>query len=107
MKMNFLKLCAVILGISGLHAIKIMRSPSIKGVIVPENKVKDIWAVQGNDSTEVRNDDGSFNVKVKPGIWKIIINTNNTKESYQKNTVLYRIDAIEGKNIDLGEINLQ
>jgi hypothetical protein len=105
MKMNFLKLCFVIIAISGLHAIKIMRSPSIKGVVFPENKVKTIWAVQGTDSTEVRNDDGNFSVKVKPGVWKIIINTKES--SYQKNTVLYTIQAIEGKNIDLGEINLQ
>jgi|SRR5580704_6306328 hypothetical protein len=102
--MNLLKLCAILLVISSLHAIKIMRSPSIKGVIIPENKLKNIWMVQGRDSTEVNNEDGSFNVKVKPGVWKIII---NTKETYQKTAVLYQIEATEGKNIDLGEINLQ
>jgi hypothetical protein len=103
MKMNFLKLCAILVGISGLHAIKILRAPSISGVVIPENKVKNIWAVQGRDSTEVSNEDGSFNIKVKPGIWKIII---YSKESYQKNTVLDQIEATEGKNINLGEINL-
>jgi len=102
--MNFLKLCAVLLGVSGLHAIKILRAPSIRGMVVPENKVKDIWLVQGNDSTEVSSEDGNFMIKVKPGIWKVII---NQKDSYQKSSVLYRIEAIEGRNIDLGEINLQ
>lgn len=101
-----MKLCLVILAISGLHIMKIMRAPSVKGVIVPqdEDKVKTIWAVQGIDSTEIKNEDGSFNVKIKPGIWKIII---NTKEPSQKTSVLYRIEATEGKNIDLGEISLQ
>ena len=102
--MNYLKLCFVILAISGLHVVKIVRSPSIKGVVVPENKLQTIWAVQGLDTTEIKNNDGSFNVKIKPGIWKIII---NTKQPYQKTSVLYRIEATEGKNIDLGEINLQ
>jgi hypothetical protein len=104
MKMNYLKLILVILAISGLHAIKMMRAPSVKGVVVPEDKIKTIWAIQGIDSTEIKNEDGSFNVKIKPGVWKIII---NTKEPYQKTSVLYRIEATEGKNIDLGEINLQ
>lgn len=102
--MNYLKLCLVILAISGLHAIKIMRTPSLRGVVVPEDKIKTIWAVQGLDSTEIKNSDGSFNVKIKPGIWRIII---NTKEPSQTTSVLYRVEATEGKNIDLGQISLQ
>ena len=103
-KMNYLKLGLVLIAISGLHIIKIMRSPMLKGFIVPQEKLKTIWAVQGIDSTEIKNNEGAFSVKIKPGIWKIII---NTKEPYQKTSVLYRIEATEGKNIDLGEINLQ
>jgi hypothetical protein len=104
MKVALMQLCFVILIISGLHAIKIMHSATIKGVVVQDDNVKDIWAVQGSDSTLVGNAEGAFHVNVKPGIWKIII---QPKETYKRITVLDRIEATEGQNIDLGEINLQ
>ena len=104
MKTATSQLLFLILIISSLHAAKIMHSASIKGVVVQDEKIKSIWAVQGADSTLINTEeDGRFNVSVKPGTWKIII---QAKENY-RNTILNNIEAIEGKNIDLGEINLQ
>ncbi|MBS1914883.1 MAG: carboxypeptidase regulatory-like domain-containing protein [Bacteroidetes bacterium] len=104
MKTTTTQLLFLILIISGLHAAKIMHSASVKGVVVQDEKIKNIWAIQGSDTTQVNPlEDGYFNVSLKPGTWKIII---QSKEGF-KNTILNNIQAIEGKNIDLGEINLQ
>lgn len=103
MKTAFFQLCLIIFVISGLHAIKLKRAASIKGVVLQDERIKKIWAVQGRDSTEVLNQEGAFDVVVKPGIWKIIINMN---DKYQKSRVLENIRTSEGKNTDLGKIDL-
>ena len=103
MKTAFIQLCFILLAITGMHAMKAQRSAGIKGIILPENKVKNIWAVQGTDSTNVSNNDGSFDIKVKPGIWKIIILTDR---SYKQYKVFENIETTEGKDTDLGTINL-
>ncbi len=103
MKMGFVQLCILILVISGLHALKIQRTATIKGVVLPENKVKDIWVVQGRDSTEVSTEEGTFNVNVRPGTWKLIIYTTQGLRQYKE---LDNIETLEGKKIDLGTISL-
>src|ERR1700733_13744458 len=103
MKSTFVQLCFIVLMISSLHAIKLTRSSSIKGVVMQDNKIKKIWAVQGTDSTEVTSKDGAFNIKVRPGIWKIIIDLN---DAYRQTKVFDNIQTREGKNIDLGKIDL-
>ena len=103
MKTATSQLLLIVLIISGLHAAKIMHSASIKGVVVQDEQIKTIWAVQGNDSTQVTMENGYFKVSVKPGLWKIII---QSKENY-KSMILDKIQAVEGKNTDLGQINLQ
>ncbi len=103
MKTTIAQLCFIVLMITGLHAMKLKRSASIKGVVLQETKVKNIWAVQGTDSTEINSKDGSFIIKVAPGFWKIIIHTNSTYPQYK---VLDNIETREGTDTDLGKINL-
>jgi|HubBroStandDraft_3_1064219.scaffolds.fasta_scaffold1493224_1 hypothetical protein len=103
MKAATSQLLLIVLIISGLHAAKIMHSASIKGVVMQDEQIKNIWAVQGNDSTVVTMEDGYFKIPVKPGMWKIII---ESKDKY-KSMILDKILAVEGENTDLGEINLQ
>ncbi len=74
-----------------------------KRVVLPENKVKDIWVVQGRDSTEVSTEEGTFNVNVRPGTWKLIIYTTQGLRQYKE---LDNIETLEGKKIDLGTISL-
>src|SRR5580693_5937556 len=79
MKAATSQLLLIVLIISGLHAAKIMHSASIKGVVMQDEQIKNIWAVQGNDSTVVTMEDGYFKIPVKPGMWKIII---ESKDKY-------------------------
>jgi hypothetical protein len=105
MKMTGVQLCFIVFVILGLHTMKIMRTATIKGVVVQEDKVKTMWAIQGKDSTMVNTtEDGAFDVKVKPGLWKIIICTNR---AYQQYKVVENIETTEGKDTDLGRINLE
>jgi hypothetical protein len=103
MKNTMAQFCFIILMITGLHAMKLKHSASIKGKVVQENRVRNIWAVKGNDSTWVGSKDGFFTVPVTPGTWKIVIHTSGRHPAYK---VLDHIQISEGKDKDLGKINL-
>jgi hypothetical protein len=67
------QLCFLIISITGIHAIKIMRTPSIKGKVSPAKNVKEVVMISRKDSVKASVENGAFNVAVSPGIWKVII----------------------------------
>jgi hypothetical protein len=76
---------------------------SITGRINPVDGANVAWAIGGKDSSTSNIVNGSFNLVIKPGMYKVVINAN---EPY-KDAILENISVKDGQTIDVGEIVLQ
>jgi hypothetical protein len=103
MKNAFVQLCLVVLVITGIHAMRLIRANTINGKVNAPNALQFVWAIQGKDSVIVGGVDGTFSLKVKPGIWTVLLHTKNP----YKNRVIENVVVNEGRSTDLGEIILQ
>ncbi len=102
MRTALLEFCLVVTAIVCIHTVRIMRSSTIKGKVYPANVAESIVAINGSDSVKAISKNGYFGMKVKPGIWKVIVGMNTPV----KNVVRERLEVTEGENINLGEIRL-
>jgi len=92
MRNALVQLCLVIMGISSIHAVRLMQTASFHVRVFPATAVDRVWAIQGHDSVEMTN----------PGYWQVSIEANAPyRDSRYEMTVRPGIDK------DLGEIRLQ
>jgi len=96
------KLGIIIAGIIMIHTVRITRGSSINGKLYPANEAESVVAVNGNDSVKIKSRDGYFGVKVKPGIWKVIV----AVKKQPGNVVMENLEVNQGDDINLGEIRL-
>jgi|HubBroStandDraft_6_1064221.scaffolds.fasta_scaffold287724_2 hypothetical protein len=101
MKGGIFQLGLLLFAVFSIHAIRIIRTPSIKGQVLPAKNVKNVLLVSGHDSVKTNIVNGIFNASVSPGLWTVIIRTNNT------NIIFPSVEAVEGVNNDLGKIRLE
>ena len=92
----------LILAVAGMHAVRANKTGTIKGKVFPAGKSESIMAINGRDSVRSASTDGYFGMKVKPGVWKVII---SDKEQV-KNVVRENLWVNEGQNVNLGVIRV-
>ena len=102
MRKAFVELGIIIVGIIIFHSVRTMRNGSINGKVYPANDTESVLAVNGNDSVKVRSRNGYFGMKVKPGIWKVIVAANKQPG----NVIMENLQVNQGEDINLGEIRL-
>jgi len=102
MKNAIVQLCLVVLVITGIHAMRLIKANTINGKVSSPNALQFAWAINGTDSVIVAASNGTFSLKVKPGIWKVLLHTKNP----YKNMVIEHVMVSEGKSTDLGDIRL-
>jgi hypothetical protein len=102
MRRGMLELCLLIIVVIGIHAERLLHNGSIEGRVSPARVSSSIIAVRGEDSVKVLSNDGHFGMELQPGDWKLIF---AVKEFYG-NPTEKKIQVLEGKHINLGEIQL-
>ena len=87
-----------------LHAFRSLKNSGINGNVNAPDNVIEIIAVNNKDSIKIQPDKrGLFSCTGILGNWKIVI---NAKEPY-KDVVLDKIEVINGRMTEIGEIILQ
>ena len=104
MRNAIVQLCLVIIGISSIHAVRLLQTSSFHVRVFPAAGADRVWAFQGKDSVEMMNVNGEYMLRsMKPGHWQLSVETN---EPY-KNAFLDVEDVKPGTDLDLGEIRLR
>ena len=104
MRNAMVQLCLVIIGISSIHAVKLLQTSSFHVRLYPANVADKVWAVQGKDSVEMSDVNGEFFLRaINPGQWKISVKANEPYKSARFDVG----DVQPGFDKDLGEIHLQ
>jgi hypothetical protein len=103
MRNAMVQLCLVIMGISSIHAVRLMQTASFHVRVFPATAADRVWAIQGHDSLEMTNVQGEYYLRsINPGDWQVSIEANAPyRDSRYEMTVKPGIDK------DLGEIRLQ
>ncbi len=103
MRNAMVQLCLVLIGVSSIHAVRLLQTSSFHVRLQPTNGADRVWAIQGKDSVEMTNIHGEYYIRsINPGSWQISV---ETREPYRN----IRFPAIElkpGIDRDLGEIRL-
>ena len=103
MRNAIVQLCLVIIGISSIHAVRLLQTSSFHLRTVPANGADRVWAIQGRDSIEMMNVNGEYILRsINPGHWQVSVEAN---EPYQNARYSIR-DVKPGIDMDLGEIRL-
>jgi hypothetical protein len=104
MRNAMVQLCLVIIGISSIHAVKLLQTSSFHVQVFPANGADRVWAIQGKDSVEMINVNGEFFLRaINPGQWEVSVEANQLFRNIRFNVG----DIKPGFDRDLGEIRLQ
>jgi hypothetical protein len=104
MRNAIVQLCLVIIGVSSIHAVRLLQTSSFHLRTLPTDGADRVWAIQGKDSIEMMNVNGEYILRsINPGRWRVSVQAN---EPYQ-NTRYDVNDVKPGTDIDLGEIRLR
>jgi hypothetical protein len=103
MRNAMVQLCLVVIGVSSIHAVKLLQTSSFHVRLFPAKSADRVWAIQGRDSIEMMNVNGEYYVRsINPGHWAVSV---DAKAPYRD----ARFDMTElrpGTDRDLGEIRL-
>ncbi len=105
MKNALVQLILVIIGVSGIHAVRLLQTSSFHVRLSPgDGAAQKIWAIQGKDSLEMINVNGDYYIdNIKPGNWIISVEANAPYKSAQ-----YEVSDLKpGVDRELGEIRLK
>jgi hypothetical protein len=103
MRNAMVQLCLVIIGVSGIHAVRLLQTSSFHVRMFPADGADRVWAVHGRDSVEMMNINGEYILRsINPGQWEI--NVEATEPFH--NTRFDVRDVKPGTDLDLGEIHL-
>jgi hypothetical protein len=104
MRNAMVQLCLVIIGISSIHAVKLLQTSSFHVQVFPANGADRVWAIQGKDSVEMININGEFFLRaINPGQWEVSVEANHPFKNIRFNAG----EIKPGFDRDLGEIRLQ
>jgi hypothetical protein len=103
MRNAMVQLCLVIIGISSIHAVKLLQTSSFHVRMFPAHGADKVWAIQGRDSVEMTYVDGQYYLRsINPGYWQIFVEANTPYRNTR-----YDVTVKPGGDKDLGEIRLQ
>ncbi|MEP7111613.1 MAG: hypothetical protein ABI760_26695 [Ferruginibacter sp.] len=104
MKKSILKFCAAGLVVLGFVAMKEIAPATISGKISPAEAADAVWAIKETDSVKATvSSEGTFQVEVKPGTWKLVV---SAKAPY-RNAEVNQVIVTDDNNTDAGEIKLE
>jgi hypothetical protein len=104
MRNAMVQLCLVIIGVSSIHAVRLLQTSSFHLRTLPANGAERVWAIQGKDSIEMINVNGEYILRsINPGHWQVSVQANGL----YRNTRYDVNDVRPGTDIDLGQIRLQ
>lgn len=104
MRNAMVQLVLVIIGVSSIHAVRLLQTSSFHLRTSPATGADRVWAIQGKDSVEMMNVNGEYILRsINPGHWQVSVQAN---EPYKD--VRYDVNNVKpGTDIDLGEIRLR
>jgi hypothetical protein len=104
MRNAMVQLCLVLIGVTSVHAVKLLQTSSLHVVIFPAEGTEKVWAIQGKDSINMAGVDGEYYLSaVSPGHWQVHV---VAKKPYQ-NASLKEVTIGPGTEKDLGQISLR
>lgn len=99
-----LQLGLVLIGVTSVHAVKLLKTASLHAKVFPSNATEKVWAIQGSDSLKMTESEGDyFLTNIPPGHWQIRV---EAKSPYRDASFVID-DLRSGTRGDLGEIRLQ
>ena len=104
MKNAMVQLGLVLIGVSSVHAVKLLQTSTLHARVYPATAADKVWAIHGKDSIRmIPNDDGQYYlITVHPGSWGLKV---DAKKPY-KDVYIKAIDVRPGTEKDLGEFTL-
>ena len=104
MRNAMVQLCLVIIGVTSIHAVRLLQTSSFHTRVYPTDGADRVWAIQGKDSIEMMNINGEYFLRsINPGNWQISVEAN---APYQ-NTRFEISEVKPGVDMDLGEVRLR
>lgn len=99
------QLALVLIGITSVHAVKLLQTSSLHARVYPATAAEKVWAINGKDSLRmIGSADGQYYlVTIRPGAWELKV---DAKKPY-KDIYVKSIDVEPGKEKDLGEFTLE
>jgi hypothetical protein len=98
------QLCLVIIGISSIHAVRLLQTSSFHVRMYPSGGAAHVWAVQGKDTLEMTNVNGEYILRsINPGSWQLAIEA----DTPYRNVRFDINDVKPGTDVDLGAIRLR
>jgi hypothetical protein len=102
MRNAMVQLCLVIIGVTSIHAVRLLETSSFHVRIFPAEGAGKVLAIQGRDSLEMTNVDGEYYLRsINSGHWQI-----NVESAMPYKSIQYKITVKPGADTDLGEIRL-
>jgi len=102
MRNAVVQLVLVIVGISSIHAARLLATSSFHLRIDPVGSADKVQAIQGHDTLEMTRMNGIYFVRwINPGHWEVLV-----KASAPNRDCRYNLTAGPGGDFDLGEIHL-
>jgi len=104
MRNAIVQLCLVIIGVSSIHAVRLLQTSSFHVRMYPANAAGRVWAIQGKDSIEMTNINGEYILRsINPGHWRLYVEANSPYRDAR-----FDINDIKpGANMDLGGVRLR
>jgi len=103
MRNAMVQLCLVVIGVTSIHAVKLLQTSSFHVRLFPAKGADKVWAIQGSDSVEMININGDYYLRaINPGRWQVSV---DAKEPY-RNARFEVTEMQPGTDRDLGEIRL-
>jgi hypothetical protein len=103
MRNAMVQLILVLIGVSSIHAVKLLQTSSFHVRLFPVRTTDKVWAIQGRDSIEMMNVNGEYYLRsINPGHWEVSV---DAKAPYH-GTRFEVTDMQPGTDRDLGEIRL-
>jgi hypothetical protein len=104
MRNAFVQLGLVLIGVTSVHAVKLLQTASLRTRVYPSNAAETVWAINGNDSIQMFGSEGNYYITtLKPGYWEVRI---GARKPYH-NMSLGILNIGAGTDRDLGEVVLQ
>jgi len=103
MRNAIVQLCLVVIGISSIHAVKLLQTSSFHFRMLPMKGAARVWAIQGKDSVEMLNVNGEYYLRaINPGSWQVSVEARTPFHGAR-----FMVDDIRpGTDRDLGEVRL-
>jgi len=102
MRNTVVQLVLVIIGVSSIHAARLLATSSFHLRVVPAGAADKVQAIQGHDTVEMIPANGIYSVRwINPGRWQVLVKASSPYKDWR-----YDLTIRPGRDLDLGDIRL-